>query len=503
MSGKARDLLSWKVLDALPAALYTTDPDGQITYFNQAAVELAGRTPQLGEKWCVTWRLHTPDGQPLPHDQCPMAVALKERRAVRGAEAVAERPDGTRIPFLPYPTPLFDDDGNMLGALNMLVDISSIRITEHALARRLEEQAALYRFTDRLYRAESLKQIFEAALDAIAEALQVTRSSILLLDKSGVMRFAASRGLSEGYRAAVEGHSPWTAEETDPAPICVSDIAETDESDALKATVKAEGITGLAFIPLLSGGRLVGKFMTYYDRRHDFAPTEIDLALTIARQLGFGIERKRAEEDRRMADEQRTLLINELNHRVKNTLATVQAIASQTFGGDDMVNHSKHAFESRLIALSNAHSVLTERSWESAELRQIVEQALLPHAGADRFRIDGPEIHLTSRAAVAIAMGIHELATNAVKYGSLSSSEGIVAVEWALEGPDRMLKLVWRESGGPKVSTPNRRGFGSLLIERSLAHDLAGEAEIKYAPEGVVCVFTGRRATVGYESRQR
>ena len=147
--------------------------------------------------------------------------------------------------------------------------------------------------------------------------------------------------------------------------------------------------------------------------------------------------------------------------------------------------------------------MLTDRSWESAELRQIVEQALLPHAGADRFRIDGPEIHLTSRAAVAIAMGIHELATNAVKYGSLSSSEGIVAVEWALEGPDRMLKLVWRESGGPKVSTPNRRGFGSLLIERSLAHDLAGEAEIKYAPEGVVCVFTGRRATVGYESRQR
>jgi PAS domain S-box-containing protein len=113
-----------EILDALPAALYTTDAAGRITYYNEAAVEMSGRRPQLGEdKWCVTWKLFRPDGTPLAHDECPMAVALKEQRAVRGAEAVAERPDGSRVPFIPYPTPLFDAAGELAGAVNVLVDI--------------------------------------------------------------------------------------------------------------------------------------------------------------------------------------------------------------------------------------------------------------------------------------------------------------------------------------------------------------------------------------------
>lgn len=113
-----------EILDALPVALYTTDAEGRIAYYNEAAVEMSGRRPVLGEdKWCVTWKLAWPDGTPLPHDQCPMAVALKEKRAVRGAEAVAERPDGSRVPFIPYPTPLLDPSGELAGAVNVLVDI--------------------------------------------------------------------------------------------------------------------------------------------------------------------------------------------------------------------------------------------------------------------------------------------------------------------------------------------------------------------------------------------
>jgi PAS domain S-box-containing protein len=113
------------LLDALPAAIYTTDAQGRITYYNEAAVELSGRRPTLGrDEWCVTWKLFWPDGTPLPHDQCPMAIALKEDRPVRGAEAVAERPDGSRVPFVPYPTPIHDSAGRLVGAVNMLVDIS-------------------------------------------------------------------------------------------------------------------------------------------------------------------------------------------------------------------------------------------------------------------------------------------------------------------------------------------------------------------------------------------
>jgi PAS domain S-box-containing protein len=112
------------ILDALPVALYTTDAEGRITYYNEAAVEMSGRRPALGDdKWCVSWKLFHPDGTPLAHDECPMAVALEEQRPVRGAEAVAERPDGSRVPFIPYPTPLFDPAGAMAGAVNVLVDI--------------------------------------------------------------------------------------------------------------------------------------------------------------------------------------------------------------------------------------------------------------------------------------------------------------------------------------------------------------------------------------------
>ncbi len=129
----APELPCRELLDALPAAIYTTDAAGRVTYYNAAAVQLAGRTPKIGsDEWCVTWRLYRPDGTPLPHDQCPMAVALKTGRPVRGMEAIAERPDGTLVPFMPYPTPLHDASGNVIGAVNMLVDLTEYSQAEQA-----------------------------------------------------------------------------------------------------------------------------------------------------------------------------------------------------------------------------------------------------------------------------------------------------------------------------------------------------------------------------------
>jgi PAS domain S-box-containing protein len=125
-----RELWYRDLLNALPAAVYTTDAEGRITFYNEAAVEFAGRRPEVGEMWCVTWKLFNLDGTPLPHDQCPMAVALKEGRPIRGAEAVAERPDGSRVIFTPYPTPLRDAAGNVVGAVNMLVDITERKTAE-------------------------------------------------------------------------------------------------------------------------------------------------------------------------------------------------------------------------------------------------------------------------------------------------------------------------------------------------------------------------------------
>lgn len=126
-----------EVLDQLPAAVYVTDNEGVITYFNQACVDLAGRTPVAGsDMWCVTWKLFTVAGEQLPHSDCPMATAVRERRAIRNVEAIAERPDGSRFRFIPYPTPYFDDDGNIAGAVNLLLDITPRRGTPY-----LREQA--------------------------------------------------------------------------------------------------------------------------------------------------------------------------------------------------------------------------------------------------------------------------------------------------------------------------------------------------------------------------
>ncbi|MGB6175424.1 MAG: HWE histidine kinase domain-containing protein, partial [Methylocella sp.] len=200
--------------------------------------------------------------------------------------------------------------------------------------------------------------------------------------------------------------------------------------------------------------------------------------------------------ERLRAEGQRTILVNELNHRVKNTLATVQAIAAQTLRNANVDSSVRDTFESRLVALSNAHSILTQESWETAEIHDVMARALEPHAGRERLTVHGPSIRLSPKAAIAIAMGMHELATNAVKYGALSNRTGQVAVTWKVDGPKPgTLHLQWKESGGPTVKPPSRKGFGSRLIERNLVYDLNGTAKIDYQPEGIVCTITSKLGT--------
>lgn len=308
------------LLEALPAAVYTTDAAGRITFFNQAAVEMSGRTPEVGDKWCVTWRLYYPNGSPLPHDQCPMAVALKEDRPIRGTEAIAERPDGTRIPFIPYPTPLHDGDGKLIGAINMLVDIT----------------------------------------------------------------------------------------------------------------------------------------------------------------------------ERKQAENRRKVLIDELNHRVKNTLATVQSLAGQTARHADGLEDFSQRFEARLLALSRAHDLLTTRHWEGASLDVLVSEVLSAMTGnaAQQIEMGGPAIDLDARTALSVTMALNELATNAMKYGALSSGSGRLSVVWRLvEGSDLQptMLLEWREHAGPPVAPPARRGIGSRLMERAIERDLGGQLDLGFEPSGVVC----------------
>jgi two-component sensor histidine kinase len=186
------------------------------------------------------------------------------------------------------------------------------------------------------------------------------------------------------------------------------------------------------------------------------------------------------------------LLIEELNHRVKNTLALMQAIAVQTFRSASRDERAK--FEGRLGALAEAHNLLSQEKWQGSELKDVVARVLQPFllSGPERIRMAGPAVPLSPRLAVVLSMIVHEIATNAAKYGALSNESGRVTLEWEViaDTPKPRLRLIWSEIGGPPVTAPVQRGFGSRLIERSARDQLGGEATVDFLPRGVVCTVT-------------
>jgi NO-binding membrane sensor protein with MHYT domain/two-component sensor histidine kinase len=192
------------------------------------------------------------------------------------------------------------------------------------------------------------------------------------------------------------------------------------------------------------------------------------------------------------AEARQRLLIDELNHRVKNTLATVQSIARQTAKGAPVSPDFVEAFESRLVALSRTHDALTRGAWEHASLRELLIQEFAPYA-AEQFRLEGEDVSLRPRQALALGMVFHELATNAAKHGALSQTSGCVGVRWTA-GAER-LDIVWREEKGPQVAQPLRQGFGSRLIRSVIRGELAGAADLDYAPDGFTCRLSVPLAT--------
>ena len=195
--------------------------------------------------------------------------------------------------------------------------------------------------------------------------------------------------------------------------------------------------------------------------------------------------------ERKRSDERQQLLINELNHRVKNTLAIVQALAHQSFKGERASEEEKAAFAARLATLASAHNLLTRESWEPVGLEQVIETTVEAVCGNDtgRHRAEGPPVILPPQSAVSLAMAIHELCTNAVEYGALSSPNGRITTRWRIEGREgkERLHLEWIEQGGPPVAPPTRKGFGTRMIERALAADLDAAVQLDFRPEGLVC----------------
>jgi PAS domain S-box-containing protein len=202
----------------------------------------------------------------------------------------------------------------------------------------------------------------------------------------------------------------------------------------------------------------------------------------------------RDETPAKLAEDQRVLLLNELNHRIKNTLSTVQSITEQTLRAANVDPLVRRDLTDRLMAVSDAHNVLVEENWAGADLSTIVRQAVAPHDHpASKFTVDGPLVWLSPQQAVAIALALHELATNALKYGALSTQEGHVEIDWNLAHDQfgaRQINLLWRESGGPPVAVPQRTGFGTKLIARTFGQESGGQARLDFRLEGVQCVMS-------------
>lgn len=194
--------------------------------------------------------------------------------------------------------------------------------------------------------------------------------------------------------------------------------------------------------------------------------------------------------DRKQAERRQQLLVNELNHRVKNSLAVVQAIAQQTLSGARSLPDAREAFTARLIALAGAHDVITRENWAGADLAEVIERSVKAQMDRpDRLAVDGPPVTVSPKLALSLALAFHELTTNAMKYGALSAPAGRIVLSWTVsrEGGARRLALRWAETGGPPVAPPSHRGFGSRLVERALAADIGGAVALHYRPEGVVC----------------
>lgn len=202
---------------------------------------------------------------------------------------------------------------------------------------------------------------------------------------------------------------------------------------------------------------------------------------------------------RKEIEKHQALFVGELQHRVKNTLAVVRAIAQQSFGQYPAFGD----FSSRVVSLGKGLDILVQQSWTSAPLRELIETVLSAHQSADARRVeaDGPDLSVRPRSVVALSLALNELATNAMKYGALSNADGNVAIAWTIEG-DRFL-LTWTESGGPPVIVPDRKGFGSRLIEQNLAQEVGGRVDVDYAPGGVICRIDASLEAITTEPAQR
>jgi PAS domain S-box-containing protein len=429
--------------DNTPVMMWVTDPTGHCTYLNERWYEFTGQAPHEGEGLGWIQAVH-PDDRPLAEQAF---LAANARQADYHVEFRLRRADGVYRWTLDAAAARFDAGGKFMGYVGSVIDIDE----------RREAEAAIQDSEQRLRLATAAADIGTWDFDPV--------SGVLRWDERCKQLFGLPPDAEVSYDVFLAGLHPEDRERTDQA---VQAALSPEGNGSYSVTYRTIGRDDGRVRWIAANGGAVFDQLNGTARAVRFIGTVMDITAE-----------KRAEQHQR-------LLIDELSHRAKNLLAIVQSVAQQSFKGARDPAEMLRAFEGRLGALAAAHGILTKEKWESAPIRQVICQTITAVKADDhRLKLDGPDLLLPPKTSVSLAMAIHELATNAVKYGSFSDEHGTVAIRWGVD--DGRLKLQWREDGGPPVTPPAKRGFGSRMIERGLAAELGGKVRIDFEAGGVVC----------------
>jgi len=435
------------VLNALPVAVYMTDAYGAITFYNNGAAALWGDEPEIGmAMWCGFARLFWPDGVPMAHDKSALAMALKERRIVRGIEALGERPDGSRIRFLAYPAPLFSGP-DLAGAVNMLVEIGE---------------------RDRL-------GYFEQRLAAIVEC---SEDAIISKDLNGIITT---------WNRAAERLFGYTAEEAVGRPVTMLIPMDRQNEEA-------------AILGQIRRGKPVARYETLRQRKDG---SLVPIALTVSplrdgtgRIVGASKIARDISDQVRMREHQ-TLLLREMSHRVKNVLAVAGGLVGLSARSAQSPKAMARAVQERLGAYSRAHDLTRSgvrgrgdgRTTLQVLLNAIVQPYLDGSGEKANVSVEGDDVEIDADATASLALLFHEFMTNAAKHGALSAPGGTVRIVCRCCGRDT--EIQWIERGGPRLSgAPRHQGFGSVLAARTVEGALGGTLHSDWQCDGVVISMT-------------
>ncbi|KQQ84513.1 HWE histidine kinase domain-containing protein [Aureimonas sp. Leaf324] len=354
--------------------------------------------------------------------------------------------------------------------------------------KRDRRQATLLTLGDELRDRSNLDTIVTAAARCLADGLEVDRVGAGLVDSRDGTIVVRSDWCEPGIRSLVGQHSlgsfgSYIADLRHDVTVAIDDVHADPRTSGREAEFDAIQTRSLLNLPVSFDGHLYAVVFANARELHPWTDGELQFVQQVSDRVRVALARQRMEDAQRV-------LTQEMAHRMKNSLAMVQAITTQTLRQAESMEAGRLAIASRLGALARAQDILTLTSWEEADVPDVVRAAIEPHrVGGDRITIDGPSYRLTSQQALGLSLAIHELATNAVKYGALSTDAGLIHIAWSLTGGAFTFR--WIENGGPAVMQPMRQGFGSKLIERIVGSYFDGTGRLDYAPGGVRFELTG------------